>query len=382
MGVSIVPTIQRHRVDKSGKCSIILRVYFKGKTVLTENLGQKIDPQHWNEATKEVKKSCPNAILINALISKTVTEINSKILLSQFEDEAISKNTIKVLLRGADGSKDFIKYCREHIPQKYIGEKQAETKRIYLSEVNKLQEFQPEVYFADINYDFLSRYKIWMTSVRKNKENTVWKTFKWMNTMINDAVRMGGYIKKNPFSEFDRGKYIQGQRDFIDISECDKIYKILQTDIPDRLRIVGIYYLFMCYTGLRFQDATVFFNYDEHVVNDERIVIETQKFSTTVNLYMHDRLKTIVNYIKDNELKISNKDFNSYTKVLATLAGIKIDLTAHTGRHTFGATLAELGVPIERAQRLLGHKDKRSTEIYYHIKNKSLDADMQKWNQL
>jgi len=64
------------------------------------------------------------------------------------------------------------------------------------------------------------------------------------------------------------------------------------------------------------------------------------------------------------------------------MSGIDIKMTAHTGRHTFGATMAELDVPIERAQKLLGHKDRRSTSIYYHIKNKSLDIEMDKWDKL
>ena len=64
------------------------------------------------------------------------------------------------------------------------------------------------------------------------------------------------------------------------------------------------------------------------------------------------------------------------------MCSIDINLTAHVGRHTFGATLADMDVPIERAQKLLGHRDKKSTEVYYHIKNKVLDEEMMKWNEL
>ena len=67
---------------------------------------------------------------------------------------------------------------------------------------------------------------------------------------------------------------------------------------------------------------------------------------------------------------------------LATMTNIQIAITAHTGRHTFGATLAEMDVPIKKAQNLLGHRDLKSTQIYYHIKNKSLDTEMEKWNSL
>ena len=56
------------------------------------------------------------------------------------------------------------------------------------------------------------------------------------------------------------------------------------------------------------------------------------------------------------------------------MAGIKKTLTAHVGRHSFGRMLAENGVDIKKAQKLLGHRDERSTRIYFHL----LDTDVDK----
>lgn len=68
--------------------------------------------------------------------------------------------------------------------------------------------------------------------------------------------------------------------------------------------------------------------------------------------------------------------------VLGTLANIKQPLTAHVGRHTFGGILAQLDTPIKVAQKLLGHKEMKSTEIYFHMRDKSLDKAMKGFDSL
>jgi integrase/recombinase XerD len=377
--VTIIPMLEKHRIDKVGKSAIVIRVYFKRTVVHREVINFKIIPAHWSEDKREVIKTSPNSSHLNSLIRKKIVELEQQFLENELLGNVLTKNKVIRIVKGQDMGKDFLKYCNERIIERCPKETQKETRRSYFGEVTKLQEFQKNVAFADIDAHFLSRYKAWMINHRKNSDNTIWKAFKFINTFINDAMT-AGFIKDNPFKDYHRGKYVQGKRDFLEISDCDKIHKLLLEDIPERLHLIGCYYLFMCYTGFRFQDATKFFNYQTHVINEERIVIETQKSGAQVNLLIHDRLRQVLNFIKDHPLNISNKEFNCYTKVLATMAKIDIAMTAHTGRHTFGATLAELDVPIEKAQRLLGHKDKKSTEIYYHIKNKSLDQEMLKWN--
>lgn len=378
--ISVIAYLRKDRIDASGKAPLYLKVYVGEKLMHSESLSHKVDIKYWDDKSHKVKFSHPNSKLINLKISNKINELENSFLQNEVMGFKNTKARIKRLAKGEDYSRDFIQYCRERIAIRYPRPDQGETRRTYQSELTKISEFQSNISLGDIDYDFLARYKQWMISKRSNSENTIWKTFKFLNTFINDAIK-NSIIKSNPFDEFNRGTYVQKNRRYLELSDCDKIHNLLlDRELPERLKLVGFYYLFMCYTGFRFQDATVFFNYDNHVINDERIIIETQKSNSTVNLLIHSRLRSVLDVIKNHPLKISNKEFNSYTKVLATMAGIELEITAHTGRHTFGATLAELNIPIERAQKLLGHKDKKSTEIYYHIKNKNLDDEMMKWD--
>jgi site-specific recombinase XerD len=376
--VTISYFLNLQRISSADEAAITLRVNFKGKACFREPI-KKVPPNFWNNDKQEVIRSYPGADYINKLLSKRKAEIEQKIMEIQLMDMPITEAVIKKLCGGQELSRNYFEFCRSIILVKYPAASQEGTRKQHLSELNKLAKFKNSVSFGDINYKFLAEYKAYMISKLKNADNTVWKTFKAMNTMINEAIKQV-LIKDNPFKEFNRGRYEQGKRKFLNLTDCDKIYALLQTDIPERLRVVGIYYLFMCYTGFRFNDAVLYFNYQTHVIDNERIIFTTEKTGTEVNLLIHNRLRLVLDYVKNNPLKISNQEFNRYTKVLATMAGIDIEITAHTGRHTFGATLAELDVPITTAQKLLGHRDIDSTKIYYHIKNKLLDKEMSKWD--
>lgn len=379
MNIKVLPLLLKHRVDKSGKSQIVLRVYLNSKVICNDKLGKKVESKFWDPETRQVMKS-PNHDLINALIKKRVAELEHEFLQKELSNVKLTRDKIKTIVKGADYSKDFLAYCKERIPERYPKPAQKETRRTYMGEITKLQKFQQDVSFGDLSPHFLSRYKGWLINNEGNSDNTVWKAFKFINTMIIDAIP-AGYIKENPFKEFDRGKYVQGKRNFLDLTDCDKIHEVMKGSIPDRLRLVAAYYLFMCYTGFRFRDATLFFNYDEHVVNDECIIIKTEKFGVDVQIWIHDRLRRILDLIRSHHLQISNSEFNDYARILATMAKIDVPFTAHTGRHTFGANLALLDVPIKRAQQLLGHKNSRSTEVYYHITDKSLHEEMRKWDK-
>jgi site-specific recombinase XerD len=380
--INIVPTALAHRVDKTGKCQLVIRVRVGKSFAHTEKLNYKIPPAAWDPEKRLCKTSYPNSQMINALIKKKVAVLEEQFLQNELMGVTLTKVRVNKIARGEMPGKCFYQFCNAHIPVKYPTEKQKETRRSYFGEVTKLQKYQTDLSFADIDYGFLTRYKAYMLNELGNHENTVWKSFKFMNTMINDAIKMGGLIKTNPFAEFDRGKYKQGKRPYLEISDCDRIHEFMAKEIPEQLRVIAAYYLFMCYTGLRFTDATKQFKPTIHILNNERIVITTGKFGEDVNLLIHDRLRTVLDIVVNNPLNITNKDFNKYLKVVATMSTIDINLTAHVGRHTFGATLAEMDVPIEKAQRLLGHRDKKSTVIYYHLKNKDLDNEMKKWDRL
>jgi integrase len=200
--------------------------------------------------------------------------------------------------------------------------------------------------------------------------------------MIRDAIKMKGLINYNPFEDFDRGSYQNPVKLGIELEHCNLIEPICtREDVPVIVRRVASKFLLMCYSGLRFEDA-MSFDPDAHVIDNERIVMKTQKAGVALNMKLYNRLSKIIELLGKNPLPlISNQEFNKWLKVVGNLAGLgHLKLTCHVGRHTFGGLLAEMEIPEEQAQKLLAHKDIRSTRVYYHVKAKNLDNAMDKMN--
>ena len=201
--------------------------------------------------------------------------------------------------------------------------------------------------------------------------------------MLNLAIKQGGIIIKNPFQQFNRGNYHQNKRIFLDSAEVQRIFAITQcTNVPPVICQVAAYFSFMCYTGLRFHDC-INFNPAIHIVNNERIMLTTTKGKgNPINIKIYDKLRPVLNYITAHPLQISNQKFNAWLKNIAVLAGINKNLTAHVGRHTFGGFMPDMNIPKDIAQKLLGHTDRKSTDIYYHLKDAKIDEAMDQFNNL
>jgi len=76
----------------------------------------------------------------------------------------------------------------------------------------------------------------------------------------------------------------------------------------------------------------------------------------------------------------TNQAGNRILKDIAAAAEIHKKISFHVARHTFASICINLGIPIYCVQKLLGHKKSETTEIYVKLANKTLEAEMQKWN--
>lgn len=70
--------------------------------------------------------------------------------------------------------------------------------------------------------------------------------------------------------------------------------------------------------------------------------------------------------------RMSRQGFWKIIKFYQKKAGIEIDITPHTLRHSFAAHLLENGADIHAIQEMLGHSDLSSTQVYSHLIKKQL----------
>lgn len=74
---------------------------------------------------------------------------------------------------------------------------------------------------------------------------------------------------------------------------------------------------------------------------------------------------------------ISNQRMNSYLQEITKTCEIDKKVTMHMGRHTFATTVTLVnGVPIETVQKMLGHQDLSTTQIYARVIDEKISQDM------
>lgn len=78
------------------------------------------------------------------------------------------------------------------------------------------------------------------------------------------------------------------------------------------------------------------------------------------------------NDIDGESLRLTVRSVQRLVKKYTTRAGISVDVTPHTLRHTFATGLLGQGADLRSVQELLGHSNVSTTQIYTHVTNKQL----------
>jgi len=81
------------------------------------------------------------------------------------------------------------------------------------------------------------------------------------------------------------------------------------------------------------------------------------------------------------DLRLTPRSIQRMVKKYARKAGLAIDPTPHTLRHTFATDLLREGADIRAVQEMLGHKDISTTQIYTHVTNPQLKEIHRKYHR-
>lgn len=377
MKYNIYAGIRKDKADKKGRCPIYLFVYQGSKQIAKHSVGEKVHSDFWDADNKQVRSKAINSTLINAKIIKQTGELQATLLTGNITTG--SSDAGKILQAEKIKDLDFFAFAERQIKEKTY---RPESRRLYITLLDKLKKFRVTgLKIREVDFLFLQGYEAYLRDVLKNDVNTIWSSFKFVNMIINDAIK-SKYLdeKDNPFKTFKRPKYKQSVPVFLEAAELEAIEDFVADTQDEGLKLIGTYFLFMCYTGLRYSDG-VRFKSSLHIVGGERIVMKTTKTGSFTNILINDQIRSLIPFIDANRLHISQVDYNRKLKIIAAAAGVKKNVSSHVARHTFGSSLVDLGVDMKVAQGLLSHGSPQSTKIYFHVKTKNLDEAMKKFNK-
>ncbi len=105
----------------------------------------------------------------------------------------------------------------------------------------------------------------------------------------------------------------------------------------------------------------------------DRIFIISEMFKKDLLHYIENTKSNTKGYIfLVNGKKMSTRGIQHAIKISAKRAGIEKDMHVHTLRHSFATHLLENGVDIRKIQKLLGHSNLQTTQIYTQVSSEEI----------
>jgi len=334
-----------------------------------------------------------------AVFEAEINRIRRKLL---DDSKPVSAKVVTQILKGDRKEKRYLlEYMEEHMKSmKLKGQHAENTCNHYQSSYNIYEQFisyhlkNQDYPINQINYEFLEQFETYMLSVytdkrgEKVKRNTVNKHHSRLRTMLHKAVREE-IISKNPYEKFPLS-YEPTSRTFLTKEEVHRIKELDFANNPtlDRVRD---FFLFSSYTSLRFSDAINLrlINIVSTADGKKMIAKNMEKTKEDVYIPVLKEVQNLIDKYNDDTARVTegfilprytNQKINSYLKMIGTMAGISKELTHHVARHTFATIALNSGMPLEVVQKLLGHTQIRTTQIYAKLQYATLEQEMEKFD--
>ena len=212
-----------------------------------------------------------------------------------------------------------------------------------------------------------------------------------------DYLTFESYIKINPTDLIETPKIGKKLPDSLSINEIIKIIDNIDLSHPQGIRNRAIIETLYA-SGLRVSELTnlklsnLFFK--ENLIkvfgkgNKERLVPMGKYSKKYLKIYIEDQRHKLRIKNNDSDSIFLNRNGRQLSRVmiftiikeLAIKSNIKKNISPHTLRHSFATHLIENGADLRTIQKLLGHENIITTEIYTHLDTKYLKKIMKKFH--
>ena len=349
--------IRSDRPKKSGEYALCIRVTIARKFKLFP-IGFDVLPRNFDQGKSQVKKTDPFYFQKNKLILKAETKARKIAFDFAINDKPLTLGEfIKAYTNDNYGSVSFYDYI-EYLILKRDNELSTDTLDMYRKQLSKLRRFRATLTFSEVNDDFIGDYRNYMIKKLNNKEITYYKCLEFIKRICNRAYKEKK-ISENPLRNLEI-KRLKGDSNFLTIEELLKLDTIYQEQtLPANLQNVLRYFLFSCYTGIRYGD----------IYNLRFPMVKVKENTTYLDFMQHktnkpalipliDQAKALIPDQGFTEQKVFNVMVNQTTnKLLKTImekAGIEKRITFHSGRHTCSNSLYQLDVDINTRCMIIG----------------------------
>lgn len=374
---------RKKKLNKNGMALVQVEASQQSRKVyISTNVYLK--PEQWNKKTLQVM-SHPNSELLNRYLQEYILRMEWKELRMWKNDTPLTLEQLKtnytINTRTDNETLKFTDFCREYID---TSRKRDSTKKNLITTVKLIDDFKVKMSLNDLTYDFILNFEKYLSS-KNYKTNTIIKHIKHLRSFYNEAVNQKKIRHyEDPFKRYkmlrEDSKYT-----FLLPEELEILEKFAIKGRVGKLSHTLDAFLFCCYTGLRYSDFCSL-THDNLIKIDNKEWLVYKSVKTDVEsrlplyLLFNGKAISILNKHKndtDGFFKIkSNSTIDKQLKKIKYLSGINTHISFHTARHTNATLLIYKGVNITTVQKLLGHKNIKTTQHYADIIPKGIVNDL------
>lgn len=274
-------------------------------------------------------------------------------------------------LSGKKKKADFVQYFTS-LAEKRTGSNANN----WTSALNYLNDFTNGSWlFSDLNEhtciefrEYLQTAKTKRSKDRQLSTNAALSYFSKFKTALKKAYK-DGYLDTDLSSKVAGVKPEETQREYLSNEELNKLAKT-ECTIP----VLKIAALFSALTGLRFSDIAKL-TWKEVNHNKEigyYLQFRQQKTKGTETLPISEQAHSLLGERKEPESQVfEGLKYSAYVNAhlikWCAKAGITKHITFHSFRHTYATLQLSSGTDIYTVQKLLGHRNSKTTQVYLNL---------------
>lgn len=371
---------RKKQLDSQGKALVQVEAYLSGKkSYFSTHIYLK--PSQWNARTSSVCNH-PHAEELNYMLEEFMLNLQMRELEAWKQGKEICLQLLKEIHEDTAVENKLIPFGRKWIENSPIRES---TKSNLNTTLSLLETFSSGITFRQLDYKTLLSFEQFLKN-KKLGTNTIAKHFRHIRTILNEAIRQGLITKElSPFTEY-KIKTTESHHTYLLPEELEKLEHITLSRKKHALCHSLDAFLFCCYTGLRYSDF-IRMEQKNFIQSDNGLwmVFKSQKTGAVTqlplsHLFQGKAVRILCRYTDINDffhIK-PNASVNKDLIRIGKLAGLVKHFSFHTARHTNATLLLYKGVQLATVQKLLGHRNIKTTQVYGEVLPQTIVKELKK----
>lgn len=378
MSASVTPILRTSKERDDGRAPIWIRITANRKSRYIST-GIYIEPRHWNDRKRKVRKSHELASAYNDKIRSLRLEC---------EEAALDADTAQAVKDEVQGKRGSLSRFFERFIGRLKDRDQYWERKKYNTTLNKLHEALGEdLSWDDLTAEALSKLERHCREERDNNPNTTRKELSRVRRVVNQAIKEGVISAgEDPFLAYEMPERVEPDRRSLSLEEMQALEALELDGTSDVRRDRDAFLLAFYGGGVRFSDICCL---RPSNIQDGRLEYRMMKTDNLVRIPLPDSALTIVEhwaeahageflfpYLEEGDdddpvhlrkrISVWNQMANRSLKKLARRAEIEDPdgVTMHVARHSFGDVARRRGDDLYAVSKALGHSDLKTTERY------------------